>query len=99
MSESSEFIGSMPSMPQPEPRQQTSQQKPKPSNVGNFIGFFLCAVCFLVFPTYAHTDDLGTGIFYGMGMMLILLLVLVLCSWLAKRIGKKKPPKATKARA
>lgn len=98
MSELSETIGSMPSVPQSEPRPQTPRPKPKAANREAALGFFLCAICLLAFPTYAHTDDLGTGIFYGMGLLILLLLVAALCGAVAERVSRNKPPKALAAR-
>lgn len=92
MEESSEFIGSMPSVPQPEPSTGNAQQRPAQNNLGLAIGMFLCALCLLVFPTYAHTDDLGTGIFYGVGGIMLSILLSAVCGSVMKRFGKGRPP-------
>jgi hypothetical protein len=98
MSEPSEFIGSMPSIPERKPLQQTpAQQKPRPGNLGVGIGFFLCAVCLLVFPTYANMDNLSTGIFYGMGFFVLLIAILGLINEVSRRVRKSKPLKAIEA--
>lgn len=99
MDELPETIGSMPSVPQQEPRPPAPQPRPKSANQSVAIGFFLCAVCLFVFPTYAHMDDLGTGTFYGMGSMILLLAILSLFGTVTKRPGKNRPPKAFAARA
>jgi MFS family permease len=97
MSESPEFIGSMPSVPQHQLPPPVPEQKPKADNRGAFIGFFLCAVCLFGFPSYAQTDDLGTGIFYGMGLFLLLIAFSGLLGILVKRGSKDRPPKARPA--
>jgi hypothetical protein len=99
MSESPEFIGSMPSVPQRQSPPQMPEQKPGTSNLGGLVGFSFCAVCLLVFPFYAQTDALGTGIFDGMGAFLLFLTIVGSLRVLAKRAGtSNKPPKVAKAR-
>jgi hypothetical protein len=98
MNESSEVIGSMPSVPQPELRPQTSREKQMPGNLMGLV-FFLWAICLLVFPVYAHTDDLGTGVFDGMGLTLIMLIVLALLATFARRSGKNRRSKTALARS
>ena len=93
MSESPEIAGSMPSVPQGQPL----QHKPNPVYAWVFVGFFLCAVCLLGFPKYANTDPLGTGIFDGMGLTVLLLAISGLCNGVARRVGRNRPPKATEA--
>lgn len=93
MSELPDTIGSMPSEPQP---------KPKPINLGALIGFFLFAVCLLAFPKYANLDNLGTGIFYGMGLIVLFMWIIWLGSEVARQVsarqvGRNKPSKATEA--
>src|SRR5216683_5642662 len=98
MNESSEVIGSMPSVPQPELRPQTSQEKQMPGNLMGLV-FFLWAICLLIFPVYAHIDDLGTGVFDGMGLTLIMLIVLALLATFARRSGKNRRSKTASARS
>jgi hypothetical protein len=103
MSELPDTIESMPSEPQQKSLQQTpSQPKPKPVNLGALIGFFLCAVCLLAFPKYANLDNLGTGIFYGMGLMVLFMWIIWLSSEVARQVSarqvrRNKPSKATEA--
>ena len=78
MSELPEIAGSMPSKPE----QKLSPQKPRSNNVGISVGFFLCAVCLLAFPRYANIDDLSTGVFYGIGFILLFIVVVSLWSGL-----------------
>ncbi|HEY0756516.1 MAG TPA: hypothetical protein VGD98_21365 [Ktedonobacteraceae bacterium] len=85
MSEATDSSGSMPSMPELENSQQIEQQKPRAGQSGMIISLFLCSGCLLIFPTYARLDDLGTGIFYGMGLILLLMGIAVLVSRLAMR--------------
>ncbi len=99
MEESSEVIGSMPSVPQPEPPVRPAQPRPRSNEPGIAIGMFLCALCLLVFPAYAHTDDLGTGIFYGVGGVILSILLSAACGALMKRLGKNRAPAATRVRS
>lgn len=71
MEESSEFIGSMPSTPQPEPQPAAPAQAARTGNPWNMVGLFVCGMCLLIFPTYAQLDDLAAGIFCGMGSLLL----------------------------
>lgn len=92
MNDSSEFIGSMPStplIPLPAP-----VQAAKATNSRSLIGFFLWSVCFLVFPTYAQTDNLGSGIFYGIGSLLLFIVIVGLCQTLTRRTRTNRPAKA-----
>lgn len=83
----------MPSVPQHKPL----QHKPMPGNSWVFVGFFLCAVCLLGLPKYANTDNLGTGIFDGIGLIVLLLAIIGLCSGVARRVGRNRPPKGAEA--
>lgn len=92
MSEFPEVVGSMPSVPEHKP----PQQKPKSSNLNIYVGFFLCAVCLLVFPRYVNTDNLNTGIFYGIGLVLLSLAIAGLCMGLSKSRDNKSLEAAAK---
>lgn len=85
MSESPEIAGSMPSVPQPKPLQHMSP----PGNSWVFVGLVLCAVSLLAFPKYAQTDNLGTGIFDGMGLLLLLFAIIVLSSLVSSLIPRR----------
>lgn len=92
MSEFPEVVGSMPSVSE----QKLPQQKPISNNLNAYIGFFLCAVCLLVFPRYVNTDGLNTGIFYGIGLVLLFLAVVGLWINLSKNRGNKSLEVAAK---
>jgi peptidoglycan/LPS O-acetylase OafA/YrhL len=53
--------------PKPEP----PQPRPRSSTTGAAVGFILCGICFLAFPKYAPMLDLGAGVFYGMGLIIV----------------------------
>lgn len=85
MGELPEFIGSMPSVPE----QKLLQQKTKSNNLNVYLGFFLCAVGLLIFPKYVNTDSLSTGIFYGIGFVLLFLAIAGVWTGLSKSRGNK----------
>lgn len=97
MSDSSEFIGSMPSIPPPKPQIQVPTQAAGETNLWAVIGFLFWSVCLLVFPTYAQTDELGSGIFYGMGLVILFISIIGLCQALARRAGRNRQAKAAVA--
>jgi Na+-transporting methylmalonyl-CoA/oxaloacetate decarboxylase gamma subunit len=85
MSEFPEVVGSKPSVPE----QKSLQQKPKLNNLNGYAGFFLCAVFLSIFPKYANTDNLSTGIFYGVSFILLFLAIIGLWIGLSKNWGNK----------
>jgi hypothetical protein len=95
MSESPEILGSMPSVPQHQPL----QHRPMPGNAWGGVGFFLCAVCLLVLPHYAgtDTDTLGTGMFDGIGLIVLVLAITGLWSGVARRVGRNQAPKGAES--
>lgn len=95
MNDSSEFIGSMPSTPQPQPEpkpQAPVQAGPTVRNtIRGSVYVLVGSLCCLVFPVYAQTDDLGSGIFYGAGFFLLFIAVVGICQTLATRGRKDRP--------
>lgn len=87
MSEWPEFVGSMPSVPE----KKLSQQTPKSNDFSVITVLFLSSACFLVFPAYADIDMRSTGIFYGIGLSLLSLAILGLCSDLSRNRAAKTP--------
>jgi|GEM_PF-3052103 len=74
----------MPSMPAQKP----VQPKPGPSNFSVSAGFFLCAGCLLAFPEYTHIDDMSTGVFYGIGFILLFIAIAGLWTDLKRRYNR-----------
>jgi hypothetical protein len=82
MNGSPEIIGSMPSMPAQKPL----QTRPSSSYTWVYVGFFLYAVCAVVFPIYANIGRMGTGIFDGMGFLILLIAIMTLSSGISRYI-------------
>lgn len=95
MGDSSGFIGSMPSIPPPKPQIRVPTQTAGETNLGAAIGFLFWSICLPTFPTYAQTDELGSGIFYGMGSFILFISIIGMCQALAKRMGRNRPAKAS----
>lgn len=77
-----EAIGTMPSVPQPKPL----PQKPSANNnLGIGIGLLLCGLCLAAFPQYAPMNNMGTGIFYGMSLVFLLIALIIMGSGRNKR--------------
>src|SRR5262249_18221986 len=82
---------------QPEPKPQAPvQAAPTAGNtVRGCVYMLVGSLCFLIFPAYAQTDDLGSGIFYGAGFLLLFIAVAGICQTLATR-GRKDRPAPTR---
>lgn len=85
MSEVPETIGSMPSVPQKKPQ----PQKSGPNNFGAGIGLLICVLCLVIFPKYANTNDLITGFFYGIGLIMMLLAIIQIRSSVSRNRASK----------
>jgi hypothetical protein len=91
MNESPEIIGSMRSVPMQKPL----QHRPSLNYTPVYVGLLLYAVCAVAFPIYANTDRLGTGIFDGMGLIGLLIVVLGLLSEFIRRVRRNRPTQLT----
>ena len=55
------------------------RQSSRSGTIGAAVFVMLFGIIFLAFPKYAPMSDLGTGVFYGIGLIVLLLGILTLC--------------------